>query len=138
MTNLDADDAQQLLGSLAQALRDASTALAPLAAQLQADGKWDDAQKCMRAQSDLLNLSTQANAIDVEVILQSGGDVADKLQRITKTLAAKAAALAADEANVARIVGIATAAGQIVTALCGGGGVIAAASSMSGLLKLLG
>src|ERR1700676_1747182 len=135
---MDTKTAAQILSDLSQALQDASNAVDPLITQLQADGKWGDAQTMMRVQADLLADSTKVNAIAVQAIVDAASSDVVKIQEGNAQMKTPAQAFAADEANIARFVSIATAAGQVVAGFTPAGGVIAVGKALSALTQALG
>jgi|GEM_PF-3655380 len=105
------------MSALADALTNTANNLIPLQVELQSQGDQQsqyDAVRVNRAISALLMDAGYVNAKDVESMLSAEAKVSKRLSAITQQMDSAAAALAADKANVTKIVNIATDIGSII------------------------
>ena len=109
-------DPHQLNMQLVQAMRDTSNSLTPLKAQFITEGKWQAAGQVDDSQRNLLFDATQLDAIDLTNLLQDP-TAAQNLQTVTSGMQQASTTIANEEANLSRIVGIASGFVQFVASL---------------------
>lgn len=105
------------MSALADALTNTANDLIPLQVQLQSQGDQQsqyDAVRVNRAIAALLMDAGYVNAQNTEAMLSAEAQVSKRLSALTQQMEAAASKLAADQANVVKIVNIATDVGNII------------------------